>query len=516
MTPLKIETEDLAERQVQLTIEVPDDQIEAAMHRAARRMSQRVKIAGFRPGKAPYAVVLQRYGEEAVFDEAIDALGQDVYRQALEASALDPVAPGALEDVVTRTPLVLRYTVPLAPEIDLGKYRELRLPFAAPAVKDEAVDEVLRGLQQQQALIEPAERPARDSDVVVLDLRGRLADAAEGDGQVLMDERGLSVLVDESTDFPFPGAAVHLLGLAAGEDRQAEYTFPADYRNESMRGRKATFHFHCQAVKSRSVPEWSDDLARTLGEFTDLADLRRKVRESVEAQSLRQAESEYAEKVIEAVVTGSKVDFPPVLLRQEVDDALGDLDRRLKDQHLSLADYLKIEKKDEASLRQELEPQARRRLQRGLVLGQAVEAESLDVDEAEIDSALEGILEPLAESKDAVRRALDTPAGRRRIRLDLLTDKAVARLVQVARGEAPPLTEPPPSQSPEPAPRASPPSEARGKARGKRGGTKPEVEGPALPAGHRDGVSEVEGPALPEGHLGPAEEPAASQGEERS
>jgi trigger factor len=150
MTPLKIETQDLAERQKQLTVEVPDDQIQAAMHRAARRMSQRAKIAGFRPGKAPYEVVLQRYGEEAVFDEALDALGQDVYRQALEASALDPVAPGALDDVVSREPLVLRYTVPLTPEVDLGSYREQRLPFHAPDVKDEAVEELLDGLRQQR------------------------------------------------------------------------------------------------------------------------------------------------------------------------------------------------------------------------------------------------------------------------------------------------------------------------------------------------------------------------------
>jgi len=471
MAPLKIETQDLAERQIQLTIEVPDDQIAAAMHRAARRMSQRSKIAGFRPGKAPYEVVLQRYGEEAVFDEALDALGQDVYRQALEDSSLDPVAPGALEDVVSRSPLVLRYTVPLVPEIDLGKYRELRLPFEAPAMKDEAVEEALDGLRQQQALIEPVDRPARDSDVVVLDLHGSLVDAPEGESRVLMDEHGISVLVAESTDFPFPGAAVHLLGMTAGEERDTEYTFPADYRNEPLRGRKATFHFHAQAVKSRTIPEWSDELARNLGEFTDLADLRQKVRQSLEAQSASQAESEYADKVIEAVVAGSNVAFPPVLLRQEVDDTLRDLDRRLKDQRLSLADYLKIEKKEEGELRRDLEPQARRRLERGLVLGQVVEAEALDVEDSDVDAALDRLLEPLTESGDAVRRALDTPAGRRRIRLDLLTDKAVARLVQIARGEAPALPEAHPvravsarldgvSEAEEPEPAAPPPVSA--------------------------------------------------------
>ncbi|HMK09459.1 MAG TPA: trigger factor, partial [Anaerolineales bacterium] len=437
MAPLKIETQDLAERQKQLTVEVPEDQIEAAMHRAARRMSQRAKIAGFRPGKAPYEVVLQRYGEEAVFDEALETLGQDVYRQALEDSSLEAAAPGALEDVVSRRPLVLRYTVPLAPEIDLGKYRELRLPFEGAAVQEEAVDEVVEGLRQQQALIEPAERPARDSDVVVLDVHGHLADPGEGQNAVLMDEHGLSVLVAESTDFPFPGAAVHLLGMTAGEDRQAEYTFPADYRNESLRGRRADFAFHCQSVKSRTIPEWSDELARTMGDFTDQADLRAKVRHSLEVQSQRRAEAEYADRVIDAVVSGSKISFPPVLLRQEVDETMEDLERRLKDQRLSLADYLKIEKKEEADLRRDLEPQARRRLERALALGQVVEDEQLAVEEAEIDEALARLIEPLNDSADAVRRALDTPAGRQRLRLDLLTDKAVARLVQIARGEDP-------------------------------------------------------------------------------
>jgi trigger factor len=264
-----------------------------------------------------------------------------------------------------------------------------------------------------------------------------LAEAAEAEAQVLMDEKGLSVLVAETTDFPFPGAAVHLLGISAGEERDAEFTFPADYRNEALRGRRAAFHFVCQGVKSRTVPEWSDDVARAMGEFDDLADLRAKVRQSLEAQSRSRADAEYADKVIDAIVAGSKIVFPPVLLHQEVDETLADLDRRLKDQHLSLADYLKIEKKEVAELRTELEPQARRRLERALVLGRVVEDEGLAVDETEVEAALDRVLEPLGDSTEAVRRALDTPAGRRRIRLDLLTDKAVARLVQIARGEAP-------------------------------------------------------------------------------
>ena len=453
---LKITTEDLSERQKQLTVEVPQDQIEAAMHRAARQMSKRAHIAGFRPGKAPYEVIVKRYGEEAIFDEALDSLGPDIYRQALENSELDPIAPGSFDDVVSREPLVLRYTVPLRPSVDLGKYRDLRLPFPAPEVGEAAVEEVLEGLRQQQALIEPVDRAAQDSDVIVLDVKGELgapADPAEaqpsaetevpaasGDRPVLMDEKGLSLLLAEATDFPFPEVAAHLTGMQAGDEKEVEYTFPADYRNESLRGRRASFHFRCQAVKSRVLPEWSDELARTMGEFEDLSDLRMKVRQSLEAQSRRQVEAEFAEQAIEAVVAGATIVYPPVLLRQEVDDTLHDLDHRLKDQRLSLAEYIKIEKKEEPDLRKELEPQARRRLERALVLGEVVEAEGLEVEEVEVDTAIGRILEPLNDAVASARRALESPAGRRRVALDLLTDKAVARLVQIARGEAPPLT----------------------------------------------------------------------------
>lgn len=453
MTPLKIETEDLTERQVQLTVEVPDEAIEAAMHRAARHLSRHAKIAGFRPGKAPYEVILQRYGEEAIFEEALDTLGQEIYRQALEDSALDPVAPGSLDDVVSRKPLVLRYTVPLTPEIDLGAYRDVRIPFETPHVTDDAVEELLESLRQQQALIEPADRPAGMSDVVVLDTKGSLH-PTEPDGErgILMDEKGVSLLLAETTDFPFPGVSSHLVDRSAGESVDAEFTFPEDYPNENLRGRSADFHFEIQAVKSRQVPDWSDDLVRNLGDFEDLTDLRAKVRKSLEERSLAQADDEYAEKVIQQVVDGSRLEYPPVLLRQEIDDTLTDLDRRLKEQRLTLADYLRIEKKSEDDIRAELEPQARRRLGRALVLGRVVEAEGLEVGDEDIDGALDRLSASMSDQSQQVRKALDQPAGRRRIALDLLTDKAVARLVQIARGEAPPPGEPTPpgDKAPEP------------------------------------------------------------------
>jgi len=245
------------------------------------------------------------------------------------------------------------------------------------------------------------------------------------------------VLLAPTTDFPVPGVSDHLVGLEAGAEKSIEHTFPDDYTNEALRGKPALFEVKVKEVKSRLVPEWSDDLAKNLGEFNDLLDLRVKLRQSLLEQATRQSEAAYADRVLEKVASESRVVFPPVLLHEELDMMVRDLDRRLRDQRLTLPDYLKIEKKTEEQLRAELEPKARERLVRSLVLGKVVETEGLKVELPEVDAEIERVAAPLKEQADSLRKLLDAPASRRRIELDLLTDKAVRRLAEIARGRLP-------------------------------------------------------------------------------
>ncbi len=436
---MKVETKDLEDRQVEITVEVPTEQLQKAMQAAARKLSRRIKIPGFRPGKAPYPVVLNKVGEEQVFEEALDSLGQEIYQSALDDADIEPYAPGALEEVVSREPLVLRYSVPLAPEIDLGAYREMRLDYEAPEVSDQSVEDVMEDLRQGQALIEPVDRAAEMNDVVVLDVEGELKDEAASDEDRLLNEKNVSVLVEEETDWPVPGVAQHLVGMSAGDEKSFDHTFADDYANEDLRGKSATFHITCLDVKSRLVPEWSDDLAKTLGEFESLLELRVKVREQLKTQLDQQTESDYAQSVIEEAVEGAQVTFPSILLDREIDDLLHDLGHQLERQKLTLDDYLKIEAKGLPELREELKPRAETRLKRGLVLGKVVDVEELEVGENEIDAALDNIVAPLEGRSQELRKRLDTPAGRRSVALDLLTDKAVERLVAIAKGEAPEL-----------------------------------------------------------------------------
>jgi len=156
---LKIETQTNDDRTLNLTVEVSDDRVQPALQAAARQISKRYPVPGFRPGKAPLQHVLRQFGEQAVYEMAVEELGQKVYEEALDQEKIEAYGPGALQDMQLK-PLVLKFSVPLKPEVDLGDYRALRVPYEAPVVKDEDVQRVLDTLRERQAVLEPVERPA--------------------------------------------------------------------------------------------------------------------------------------------------------------------------------------------------------------------------------------------------------------------------------------------------------------------------------------------------------------------
>jgi trigger factor len=327
--------------------------------------------------------------------------------------------------------------VPLAPEVDLGAYRKVRVKYEPPEVSDEALEATMEDLRKRQALIEPAERPVQMSDVAVIDIEGNLDEPEEEETTLVLKESGISLLVEEDTDWPFPGIADELVGIEAGETRTLTHTFGEKYPAEELRGRAATFEVTCQEVKSRFVPEWSDDLAQAVGDYESLLDLRIKARESLTESAERETEAEYADKVLEEVGEGAEVTYPPLLADQEVDDLLHDIVHRLEAQNLTLEDYFQAENKTEAEVREELRPRAEERIRRALVLGKVVEDEELEVGEEEISGRIQRLANSIQDPEGNVLKALDTPRSRRRIENDLLFERAIDRLVSIAKGEKP-------------------------------------------------------------------------------
>jgi trigger factor len=458
---VKIEKQAQENCTLTLTIEVEDERVLPALRQAAARLSKNYRIPGFRPGKAPLETVMRVLGEGAVYNEALEKLGQEVYQQALEQEAIDAYAPGELENIEQLKPLVLKFSVPLRPEVELGDYREsLRVPYTAPQVDDAQVEEVLERLRERQAEMAPVERPAQAGDVATLDAKGFLNEGQNPSDFLLADEN-VELVLDEKADWPMPGFAPHVVGLAAGESRKFDLAFPDDYANTSLRGQVAHFDVTVKEIKSRTLPEWTDELAKSLGDYESLEALRASVREQLVRQAERSTSRDYGEQVMSQLLTTAQIKYPPSLLEQETDSYLEDLDQRLHEQRLTLDDYLKIEKKTREEYREEIRPKAEERLKRTLILGKIVDREGLRVDGATIADRIESMSAPWGEQAAQVRESLDTDRGRQMIALDVLSDAAMERLMAIARGEAVP--ELPAAEAPA-APAAETPAEATAEA----------------------------------------------------
>lgn len=437
---LKVESQPNEDRTLTLKVEVSEERIKPALESAARQLSKRYPLPGFRPGRAPLAAVRRQFGEQALYEIALDELGPKIYEEALDQEKIEAYAPGALTDLKF-SPMLLTFTVPLKPEVQLGDYRAVRVDFTAPAVPDEEQSRVLDSLRERQAVLEPVERASQLGDMVSLDINGFLNEGLNPSDFLLAD-KDVSTQLDSSAEWPMKGFSDQVVGLKTGENKKFDLAFPEDYANESLRGQPAHWEVTVKEVKSKTLPEWNDDLAKSLGEYESLDDLRTKVRQDLENQAKRASDREYGDKVLNQVVAGAAVTYPPVLLEQEMDDILHNLDHRLRDQGLTLEDYLKIEKKTREEFREEQKPNAEERLKRALVLGKLVELEGIDLQPDDVVGRIEQLSAMWGERADEMRKALNVDATRRSLTVDMLTERAMQRLMAIARGETVPELEP--------------------------------------------------------------------------
>jgi trigger factor len=431
-TDLEITTETLENRQLRLTIEVDAERSGRAMQQAARQISRQVNIPGFRKGKAPYELIVQRYGEDTVRREAAEILAEAVYREALEEKEITPYAPGALDDV-SLDPITFNFTISLPPAVELGDYRAYRLQAEKVRVHEEEVQQAIEQIREHNAILELVERPAALGDGVVIDLVGRTVEGVE-----FLKADGLRTLLDaESTD-PAPDFAEAIVGMEAGEARTFTLTLPADFAREEYRGQEAEFTVKMTEVYASTLPELDDDLARTVGNFDSLKELEQHVRDQLQQAVQGKADEEYAQHVLQDVLKQAQVEYPPLMLEETLDEMVKEMERAVKQQaRLALEEYLRFQGKTVEDLREELEPSAEARLKRALVLGEVVRLEGLEVDKEEIGAHIEGVSTPWGIRADEVRASLESATGQQAVRSRLLANKAVQRLVAIAKGEAP-------------------------------------------------------------------------------
>lgn len=441
---LKVSTEKIPDSQVLMTIEVEPERLQHARDKALRKLSPRAKVPGFRPGKAPPHLVRQYFGEERILDEALDALVPDVYREAVESDeSIDPIARPRLV-IETTEPLVVKATIPVRPTVELGDYAAVRVPVEEITVDEARVEETLTLIRRRTATLEPVERELRWDDIARIDVRAVVGD------EPIVRQQEVEVRLAGDRDVLFPGFEEALLAHTKGETLEFDLPVPETITDEKFAGKDAHFTVTIAETKEEILPDLDDDFAKQVGDgFDTVADLRDRVRADIRAHQEEQLNDRYHDQILEQLVAGATIEFPPILVEHEIDHLLEDRAGRLgRDGDVEA--YLRAIGKTEEEVRDELRPIADVRLRRSLVLGQVVEAEQIAVTDDELAAEIGRLT--AGPQAGQLRQAFESPDVRASVRRDLLTRKTLTRLVEIATqdGAAPPSAADEPETAHEP------------------------------------------------------------------
>ncbi len=397
---MKLEIQPRDDHQVNVIAEFESELLEQYKRRSARKIAEKTRIPGFRPGKAPYDVVRRVVGDEALIERAIEDLIDEYYPKILEEAQLKPGAAGNLEKILSLDPPKFSFLVPLEPEVDLGNYKDIRLDYSPEAVEEQEVTDFLKRLQTNYSTAEPVDRPAQEGDLVYIKLSGKLTQPVEGEDEVVFPQRPAQFILGtdllENRSFPFPGFSENLLGKKEGDTFTLTYTYPQEDEDEALRGKEVEFEVTVQSVKSLILPELNDEFAQNVGQFETLEDLKKAIREQLENTKKEKADETFFNQLFEQLQAQATIKYPPQVLEDEVEHILEDFQHDLSRQGMELDSYLKMVNKDrETFIREVLEPIARRRLERSLIMDKFADVEQIKIDEANFQQAIQDSLRDL-------------------------------------------------------------------------------------------------------------------------
>lgn len=457
---MKINQKPLDDHQIQFSVEVEKETLESARHKAARKIAQRVKIPGFRPGKAPFNVIEKQVGPEAIKEEAIDIVIEDMYPKVIEEAGIQPYGPGTLEKIdEEKEPYVFDFVVPLSPEVELGNYKKIRLPYKEKKVAKKDIEDIIKNLREQNAMLVPVQRTAEEGDMLYIAMSAeREKPDKEGNTSLLPERRYPVVIetekVDSKTEWPFPGFSRKLIGMKIEEEKEFNHTFAKDSDFEDLRGEKATFKVKVEEIKDRQLPDMNDDFAQSLGNYKDVAELRTEIERQLTENFQRQSEDEYETAIVDKILTDTTVKYPPQMLHHEIHHYIEDMEPDLASRGMDLETYLKSRNITMDQLEEEVTPDVEDRMKKSLILMEVSKAENIEVAEGEIEGLVQERINRIAQqlSPEDLKKALtqDNIQGLvSRTLTEEVIKRTLVRLRAIAQGKGDEPEKKPEAEKPE-------------------------------------------------------------------
>jgi len=434
-----VDTERKPGSQVVLSVEVDADQVSKSIDQAYSRLAPRVRIAGFRPGKAPRPMIEREIGWPALRQEALDLLLATAYNSALDEAGLDPIDVPRVEVQQFDRGQSMRFTatVSVKPEITLKEYKDIRVPRPRTEIGDVDVDEALERLRGRFAELHAVERPVQVGDFLTVDTHILKS------GAVLIGESQTDAQLEVDKERLIPGLADGLIGQAIGESRDIRLALPADYPKKDLAGSDVVFRVTVKSVKERRLPALDDELARQVGRGETLAELRQEVHDELQEAAHQADEQRFENDVLKALDERMEAEIPEALIDREVNRRVRELELRLQEQGVKMERYLEYTNSSVDVMKAEQRPQAVQKVRLELALETVAEREGLTVSEAEIETA---VANALAEDEQVSRRTRDLRTAdpvRAYFRHQLLMRKTIDYLSTVASPESSDTMEPP-------------------------------------------------------------------------
>lgn len=420
---MKVTQEEVVDNQTTLRIELEEADLNPYLDRGYRRLAPQISLPGFRKGKVPRHIVEGFMGRESLLNEVLDSMVYEVTGKAIEEQELDAAGMPKIEDL-DLDPVSFTAIVALRPEVELGDYKAIRVPYEVDEVTDESVAARIDSIRESMGGWETVERPPEMGDLLNLDARGEI------EGEEFWTREDGVLYLDEEGSVPVTGFPQAMVGVEPGQETEFTLSIPEDFRDASIAGKEASFTVTVNEVRERSLPELNDEFAQSLPDgYENLEDLQNSVKEAMTADAAARLEQEYETDVIKALIDGTTIAIPPVMLENETNRIQNTQEQMIERANIRMDDYLRSIGRTEEEVRQEAEEEAEQRIRRTFALNKVSELENIEVTEQEID-------ERFNEMYAGQRMRRQERRSRRESLDDMLKyEKTVALLVEIAKSE---------------------------------------------------------------------------------
>ena len=425
---MSLQVEKLEKNMAKLTVEVPAEEVEAALQNAYLKNRKQISVPGFRKGKVPRQMIEKMYGPEVFYDDAANALIQKAYPQAADECELEIVSRPTVDIVQLEKgkPFIFTAEVAVKPEVTLGQYKGIEVEKADTTATDEEVAaELDKEREANSRTITVEDRAVQDGDMTVIDFEGFV------DGEAFEGGKGTDYPLTIGSGAFIPGFEEKLVGAEIGKEVEVDVTFPEEYHAKELAGKPAVFKCTVKEINVKELPELDDDFAQDVSDFDTLEEYKADVRKKVEEKKAADAKAKKEDAVIEKIIEGATMEIPDAMVETQAERMVDEFAQRLQMQGLTMEQYLQFTGGNVQALVEQSKPQALKRIQSRLVLEAVVAAENLTASDEELDAELGRMAEQYKMEVEKLKEMF-TEEDLKSVREDLAIQKAVELVTDAA------------------------------------------------------------------------------------